>query len=55
MTFSLGVSLSNRLTAIAPVAGRLPNARGRLSCALPLPFIIGSEDRYIQSRVTNCR
>lgn len=44
MTLSLGVNLSDRLAAIAPVAGQLPGGRGKLSYPLPLLFIVGSED-----------
>jgi polyhydroxybutyrate depolymerase len=44
MTFSLGLNLSNRLAAIAPVSGQLLNARGALDYPLPLLFIIGDED-----------
>jgi polyhydroxybutyrate depolymerase len=44
MTLSLGLNLSDRLAAIAPVAGQLPSGRGQLKYALPLLFIVGSED-----------
>jgi polyhydroxybutyrate depolymerase len=44
MTFSLGLNLSNRLAAIAPVSGQLPNAGGTLNYPLPLLFIIGEND-----------
>jgi polyhydroxybutyrate depolymerase len=44
MTFSLGINLSERLAAIAPVSGQLLNARGTLHYPLPLLFIIGDED-----------
>ncbi len=44
MTFSLGLNLSDRLAAIAPVSGQLPHTHRRLAYPLPLLFIVGSED-----------
>lgn len=44
MTFSLGVNLSDRLAAIAPVSGQFPDKQGSLSYPLPLLFIVGDED-----------
>lgn len=44
MTFSVGVNLSNRIAAIAPVSGHLWLKQKQLAYPVPLLFIIGTED-----------
>lgn len=44
MTFSVGVNLSNRIAAIAPVSGHLWLKQKQLAYSVPLLFIIGTED-----------
>ncbi|HYL58869.1 MAG TPA: PHB depolymerase family esterase [Candidatus Acidoferrales bacterium] len=44
MTFSVGVNLSNRVAAIAPVSGHLWLRQRQLAYPVPLLFIIGTED-----------
>ena len=44
MTFSVGVNLSNRVAAIAPVSGHLWLRQKQLAYPVPLLFIIGTED-----------
>jgi polyhydroxybutyrate depolymerase len=44
MTFSVGLNLSNRIAAIAPVSGHLWSRETRLTYPVPLLFIIGTKD-----------
>ncbi len=44
MTFSVGLNLSNRIAAIAPVSGHLWYHDKQLAYPVPLLFIIGTED-----------
>jgi polyhydroxybutyrate depolymerase len=44
MTFSVGLNLSNRIAAIAPVSGHLWYRQKQLAYPVPLLFIIGTED-----------
>jgi polyhydroxybutyrate depolymerase len=44
MTFSVGVNLSNRIAAIAPVSGHLWLKQKQLAYPVPLLFIIGTAD-----------
>jgi polyhydroxybutyrate depolymerase len=44
MTFSVGLNLSNRIAAIAPVSGHLWLQEKLLAYPVPLLFIIGTED-----------
>jgi polyhydroxybutyrate depolymerase len=44
MTFSVGLNLSNRIAAIAPVSGHLWYRQQQLRYPVPLLFIIGTED-----------
>jgi len=44
MTFSVGLNLSNRIAAIAPVSGHLWYRDKQLSYPVPLLFIIGTKD-----------
>ena len=44
MTFSVGLNLSDRIAAIAPVSGHLWYRQQQLRYPVPLLFIIGSED-----------
>jgi polyhydroxybutyrate depolymerase len=44
MTFSVGLNLSNRIAAIAPVSGHLWYQDKQLSYPVPLLFIIGTKD-----------
>ena len=44
MTFSVGLNLSNRIAAIAPVSGHLWQQEKLLEYPVPLLFIIGTED-----------
>jgi polyhydroxybutyrate depolymerase len=44
MTFSVGVNLSNRVAAIAPVSGHLWLRQQQLAYPVPLLFIIGTND-----------
>ncbi|MGH7923255.1 MAG: alpha/beta hydrolase family esterase [Candidatus Binatus sp.] len=44
MTFSVGLNLSNRIAAIAPVSGHLWYHEKQLAYPVPLLFIIGTDD-----------
>jgi polyhydroxybutyrate depolymerase len=44
MTFSVGLNLSNRIAAIAPVSGHLWYREKQLAYPVPLLFIIGTDD-----------
>jgi polyhydroxybutyrate depolymerase len=44
MTFSVGLNLSNRIAAIAPVSGHLWYRQKQLAYPVPLLFIIGTAD-----------
>ncbi len=44
MTFSVGLNLSNRIAAIAPVSGHLWYREKQLTYPVPLLFIIGTKD-----------
>jgi len=44
MTFSVGINLSNRIAAIAPVSGHLWQQEKPLAYPVPLLFIVGTED-----------
>ena len=44
MTFSVGLNLSNRIAAIAPVSGHLFYTGKQLAYPVPLLFIIGTKD-----------
>jgi polyhydroxybutyrate depolymerase len=44
MTFSVGLNLSNRIAAIAPVSGHLWYRQQQLAYPVPLLFIIGTKD-----------
>jgi len=44
MAFSVGLNLSNRIAAIAPVSGHLWSRENRLAYPVPLLFIIGTKD-----------
>ncbi len=44
MTFSVGLNLSNRIAAIAPVAGHLWEQEKQLAYPVPLLYIIGTAD-----------
>ena len=44
MTYSVGLNLSNRIAAIAPVSGHLKYKDKQLAYPVPLLFIIGTQD-----------
>jgi polyhydroxybutyrate depolymerase len=44
MTFSVGLNLSNRIAAIAPVAGHLWEREKQLAYPVPLLYIVGTAD-----------
>jgi polyhydroxybutyrate depolymerase len=46
MTFSVGLNLSNRIAAIAPVAGHLWEREKQLAYPVPLLYIVGTADPF---------